>query len=58
MELLATRLNKIGDEIVRDNAMRTMESAMTKSIGSAGAAKATGGAATIESVANIIEREL
>jgi len=31
---------------------------MTKSIGSAGAAKATGGAATIESVADIIEREL
>jgi hypothetical protein len=31
---------------------------MTKSIGSAGAAKATGGAATIETVADIIEREL
>src|SRR6202049_3674315 len=31
---------------------------MTKSIGSAGEAKATGGAATIESVADIIEREL
>ena len=31
---------------------------MTKSIGSAGAAKATGGAATIESVADILEREL
>jgi hypothetical protein len=31
---------------------------MTKSMGSAGAAKATGGAATIESVADIIEREL
>ena len=31
---------------------------MTKSIGSAGAAKAAGGAATIESVADIIEREL
>ena len=31
---------------------------MTKSIGSAGTAKATGGAATIETVADIIEREL
>jgi hypothetical protein len=31
---------------------------MTKSMGLAGAAKATGGAATIESVADIIEREL
>ena len=31
---------------------------MAKSIGSAGAAKATGGAATIESVADILEREL
>jgi len=31
---------------------------VTKSIGSVGAAKATGGAATIESVADIIEREL
>src|ERR1700676_4615016 len=31
---------------------------MTKSIGLAGAAKATGGAATIETVADIIEREL
>jgi hypothetical protein len=31
---------------------------MTKSMGSAGAAKATGGAATIESVADILEREL
>ena len=31
---------------------------MTKSMGSAGAAKATGGPATIESVADIIEREL
>ena len=31
---------------------------MTKSIGSAGAAKATGAAATIETVADIIEREL
>jgi hypothetical protein len=31
---------------------------LTKSIGSAGAAKATGSAATIESVADIIEREL
>jgi hypothetical protein len=31
---------------------------MTKSIGSAGAAKATGGAATIESVADILDREL
>src|SRR6202163_238684 len=31
---------------------------MTKSTGSAGAAKATGGAATIETVADIIEREL
>ena len=31
---------------------------MTKSIGSAGAAKAAGGAATIESVADIIEPEL
>ena len=31
---------------------------MTKSIGLAGAAKATGGAASIESVADIIEREL
>ena len=31
---------------------------MTKSIGSKGAAKATGGAITIESVADIIEREL
>ena len=31
---------------------------MTKSIGSAGAAKAAGGAATIESVSDIIEREL
>ena len=31
---------------------------MTKSMGSAGAAKATGGAATIEPVADIIEREL
>src|SRR5580693_3031319 len=35
-----------------------MEGVMTKSIGSAGTAKATGGAATIESVADIIEREL
>jgi hypothetical protein len=35
-----------------------MESAVTKSIGSAGAAKATGGAATLESVADILEREL
>jgi hypothetical protein len=34
------------------------EGAVTKSIGSVGAAKATGGAATIESVADIIEREL
>jgi len=34
------------------------EGAVTKSIGSAGAAKATGGAATIESVADILEREL
>jgi len=31
---------------------------MTKSMGSAGAAKATGGAATIETVADVIEREL
>src|SRR6202521_843845 len=31
---------------------------MTKSIGSAGAARATGAAATIETVADIIEREL
>jgi hypothetical protein len=31
---------------------------MTKSVASARAAKATGGAATIESVADIIEREL
>ena|ERR1700676_5508132 len=31
---------------------------MSKSIGSAGAAKATGGGATIESVADILEREL
>jgi hypothetical protein len=31
---------------------------LTKSIGSAWAAKATGSAATIESVADIIEREL
>jgi|ERR1700674_721534 hypothetical protein len=31
---------------------------MTKSIGSNGAAKATGGAATIETVADILEREL
>ena len=31
---------------------------MTKSIGSAGAAKATGSAATIETVADVIEREL
>src|SRR6202521_757925 len=31
---------------------------MTKSTGAAGAAKATGGAATIESVADILEREL
>jgi len=31
---------------------------MAKSMGSAGAAKATGGAVTIESVADIIEREL
>jgi len=31
---------------------------MTKSMGSAGAAKATGGAAAIESVADILEREL
>jgi hypothetical protein len=31
---------------------------MTKSMGSAGAPKATGGAATIETVADIIEREL
>jgi hypothetical protein len=31
---------------------------MTKSMGSAGAAKVTGGPATIESVADIIEREL
>ncbi len=31
---------------------------MTQSIGSSGAAKATGGAATIESVADILEREL
>jgi hypothetical protein len=30
---------------------------MTKSMGSAVAAKATGGAATIESVADVIERE-
>src|SRR6202166_3462916 len=34
-----------------------MEGAVTKSIGSNGAAKATGGATTIESVADIIERE-
>ena len=31
---------------------------MTQSIGRAGAAKANGGAATIESVADILEREL
>ena len=31
---------------------------MTKSIGSAGAAKATGSATTIENVADILEREL
>jgi hypothetical protein len=31
---------------------------VAKSIGSAGAAKATGGAATIESVADVLEREL
>jgi hypothetical protein len=31
---------------------------MTKSMGSAGTAKATGGAATLESVADILEREL
>jgi hypothetical protein len=31
---------------------------MTKSIGSAGTAKATGGATTIESVADVLEREL
>ena len=31
---------------------------MAKSIASAGAAKATGGAATIESVADVLEREL
>jgi hypothetical protein len=36
----------------------TTEGAVTKSIGSNGAAKATGGAATIESVADILEREL
>jgi hypothetical protein len=35
-----------------------MEGVMTKSIGSAGAAKATGGAATTETVADILEREL
>jgi hypothetical protein len=35
-----------------------MEGAVTKSTGSAGAAKATGGAATLESVADIPEREL
>jgi hypothetical protein len=35
-----------------------MESVMTKPVGSVGAAKATGGAATIETVADIIEREL
>jgi hypothetical protein len=35
----------------------TTEGAVTKSIGSNGAAKATGGATTIESVADIIERE-
>jgi hypothetical protein len=34
------------------------EGAVTKSIGSAGSAKATGGAATIESVADILEHEL
>jgi hypothetical protein len=34
------------------------EGAVTKSTGSAGTAKATGGAATIESVADILEREL
>jgi hypothetical protein len=34
------------------------EGAVTKSIGSVGAAKATGAAATIERVADIIEREL
>src|ERR1700675_1784225 len=36
----------------------TTEGAVTKSIGSSGAAKTTGGAATIESVADILEREL
>src|SRR5580693_2497420 len=35
-----------------------MEGVMTKSIGSAGAAKATGAAATTETVADILEREL
>ena len=35
----------------------TTEGAVTKSVGSNGAAKATGGATTIESVADIIERE-
>jgi hypothetical protein len=35
-----------------------MEDVMTKSSGSAGAAKATGSATTVETVADIIEREL
>jgi hypothetical protein len=56
IKMASNRLERLNN-IVRTK-LRTTEGVMSKSMGSNGVAKVTGGAATIESVADIIERKL